>query len=693
MHSIRCRLFSEIVLIIRIRDMYNRFMISILKYPKSWHLSRQGPQAVFSLPLICLYLLLNVAITLPVQAIVCEGVLVNVPGLPPSCEFDSDGDEVWDSRDKCPGSTAMPVDDEGCHETQRAGARSAIGSTTSDDSSINLRQQSQPDSKQVVQTKAKDELDATEQVGQLEHDQEPTDATGLIVDCGVPTEDQDGSLSECVKDESHNDSGQGSTVENNIEQHIVSHAEPIAATHSIVETDLDQDGITDELDVCPETAAGQLVDEKGCPKGEKIILNGALFGFNSSDLSSDAKKELQSLSAAIKQQPELRLNIFGFTDSTGSEDSNLYISQQRAQAVASYLVSNGVAQSQITLVQGLGSAYPRAPNLTTAQRAMNRRVEIEFIGSQPLPSERGTTNQTAPMENQTRDEAPKEVAVKACDGSYSLECEEIAEVWVLPLDSFTHDRKLSALARAELKVLATALTKDMRSIQTIQLAVQVQGTTQTVDLTEQQKEKVITALKLAGVATHRLPKAFRKDTSTPDNTGRAAEEKDNKTGADSQAKQDVPAAPIVQDNSDADADGVIDKNDLCLQTLQGALVGTDGCLIKQTYRVAKLLFLPRSSTLTPEGELVLKTIADSLKYETKARVEIAAFTDNRGSFDFNLEVSQNRANVVAEFLRKNGVSPRMIFSTKGYGSMNPIASNFDEAGRRANERIELNFIR
>ena len=681
--------------------MYNLLMKIFFAQSIGLIFATYRPQIQFFLRLSFVYLVMNTALVFSAHAEYCEGILVNIPGQPPSCEYDSDGDDVWDSRDKCPGSPATPVDREGCHETQRGVAVSANGdSAPSGDSSVDSDEKFSPESDVNLQSQTRGKLRSTENLDQLSDKQNPTEVADSIDHCLNSDVDQNGLAIKCTKRESLSDHATATSSNHSLKQNLVSDSavlhKSVAATVNIEAVDLDQDkdGVADELDVCAGTAAGQLVDEKGCPKGDKVILEGALFSFNSPRLSSKAKMELESLVAIIKQQPELRLNIFGFTDSTGDENFNLHLSQRRADSVAQFFIAGGVSPSQIIRIQGLGSAYPRVPNLTAAQRAMNRRVEIEFFPSNFLPPQSATTSQLAPAVETSPGDTLGEKELKACDPSGSNACGQSTEVWVLPLDSFTTEGELSSLARAELQLLATALTKELRSIQSIQLAVRKQGITQTVNLTESQKNKVKAALTLAGVAAARLPKEFGQPVLVKDIEFTTAVEGTSEVMDSSlNTERQEPDAPINEDVADKDNDGVTDDQDLCARTLEGALVGTDGCLIKQTYLVAVQLFLPRSSTLIPEGEQFLMEIADSLKHEVKARVEIAAFTDNRGSFDFNLEVSQNRANMVADFLRANGVASRMIFSTKGYGSMNPIASNFDEAGRRANERIELNFIR
>ncbi|HEX9803992.1 MAG TPA: OmpA family protein [Gammaproteobacteria bacterium] len=101
----------------------------------------------------------------------------------------------------------------------------------------------------------------------------------------------------------------------------------------------------------------------------------ASFGFDRADLRPEFKPTLDKVAAVLRDDPNVRITIIGFTDSVGTEEYNQRLSMRRAQATADYLVSRGVSQSQI-LVQGLGEAEPRASNDTAEGRAQNRRVEI-----------------------------------------------------------------------------------------------------------------------------------------------------------------------------------------------------------------------------------------------------------------------------------------------------------------------------
>ena len=112
--------------------------------------------------------------------------------------------------------------------------------------------------------------------------------------------------------------------------------------------------------------------------GNNIILNmpnEVTFGVDQSNLSTSAKQVLNSVSLVAKEYPQTRLNVLGYTDSTGSESYNLRLSQVRAAEVSNYLAQTGVEVSRLS-ASGMGEASPIASNSTKEGRAQNRRVEI-----------------------------------------------------------------------------------------------------------------------------------------------------------------------------------------------------------------------------------------------------------------------------------------------------------------------------
>jgi outer membrane protein OmpA-like peptidoglycan-associated protein len=111
-------------------------------------------------------------------------------------------------------------------------------------------------------------------------------------------------------------------------------------------------------------------------RGEVITLPGTLlFQTGKSDLSPTARGKLDQVANALKQAPDRKIVVEGYTDSTGTDAVNLPLSQARAQEVKAYLISRGVPEDNIES-RGFGPARPIASNKTAEGRATNRRVEI-----------------------------------------------------------------------------------------------------------------------------------------------------------------------------------------------------------------------------------------------------------------------------------------------------------------------------
>lgn len=106
-----------------------------------------------------------------------------------------------------------------------------------------------------------------------------------------------------------------------------------------------------------------------------------LFDSGSSSVSPGAARRLSSLAQTLGRYPASEIVVRGYTDSVGSEASNLRLSEDRANNVRNYLVNDGVSPNRITAM-GLGEQFPVATNRTEAGRQQNRRVEIEIVPQQ-----------------------------------------------------------------------------------------------------------------------------------------------------------------------------------------------------------------------------------------------------------------------------------------------------------------------
>ena len=133
-----------------------------------------------------------------------------------------------------------------------------------------------------------------------------------------------------------------------------------------------------------ETALpGAQVERVG--EGIKLVLgeNAVRFDTNKSTLTTTAKANLDKLVPVFKSYADTDIVIYGYTDSTGSAEYNLNLSQQRANSVEKYLESKGLNMSRFKMV-GMGIADPIATNETPEGRSQNRRVEFAITANEKM---------------------------------------------------------------------------------------------------------------------------------------------------------------------------------------------------------------------------------------------------------------------------------------------------------------------
>ncbi|MGY2134114.1 OmpA family protein [Hymenobacter sp. HD11105] len=185
--------------------------------------------------------------------------------------------------------------------------------------------------------------------------------------------------------------------------------------------DADNDGVTDADDKCPDTPAGVKVDATGCPidtdgdgvpdfqdrcpnsagpasnrgcpeikvetkKRLEAATKFIQFELNKAVLKPSSYPTLEDLAKVLNEYPDYNLSIAGHTDSQGSDAYNLKLSDDRAAAARTYMLSKGIPAERIES-RGYGETKPITTNATAAGRALNRRVEFDLF----LPEEANET--------------------------------------------------------------------------------------------------------------------------------------------------------------------------------------------------------------------------------------------------------------------------------------------------------------
>ena len=220
----------------------------------------------------------------------------------------------------------------------------------------------------------------------------------------------------------------------------------------------------------------------------------------------------------------------------------------------------------------------------------------------------------------------------------------------------------------------------------------------------------------AGVVTaHAAEGVFYDPTNAASATGKTIGHELVKTiGCPGRGLLDVPCkvpAPV-----DSDGDGVVDGKDKCPNTPAGRKVNADGCELdsdgdgvvdgsdKCPTVYAKtadgcpppppplvlegVQFDNDKATLRPEAFAILDKVAIGLKDWGDVNIEVAGHTDSKSDDEYNLKLSQRRAEAVRDYLISKGISADRL-TAKGYGESKPIADNETEEGRFKNRRVEL----
>lgn len=148
-------------------------------------------------------------------------------------------------------------------------------------------------------------------------------------------------------------------------------AAPAPTPVVVKDSDSDGDGVVDRLDKCPNTEKNVLVDEVGCPIAVNLKV---LFDFDKATIKEAYTQKLNRFAEVLKTYPAVKTNLSAHTDSVGSDEYNMKLSQQRADAVKKALINLGISTERITSV-GYGETRPVATNETAEGREQNRRVE------------------------------------------------------------------------------------------------------------------------------------------------------------------------------------------------------------------------------------------------------------------------------------------------------------------------------
>lgn len=312
---------------------------------------------------------------------------------------DEDGDGVTDKKDKCSGtSKKAKVDETGCPiDTDKDGvadfedlcsdiAGTVKGCPDTDKDGVADKEDQCPD---VVGLANLNGCPDTDGDGIIDSKDECPNVKGTVEFAGCPDTDGDGikdSLDKCpdvkgIKLFEGCPDTDGDSIPDMSD--MCPDKKGTLATKGCPDTDLD--GVHDGIDKCP-TIAG-VASAEGCPELKKETkqlfqkaLQGIQFETGKAAIKAVSYPILDAVVKVMKENPSYKLLIGGHTDDVGNDASNMTLSQNRADAVAKYLITHGVEPTRVSAT-GYGETKPVDSNKTKAGKARNRRValEVEFL--------------------------------------------------------------------------------------------------------------------------------------------------------------------------------------------------------------------------------------------------------------------------------------------------------------------------
>jgi len=139
-------------------------------------------------------------------------------------------------------------------------------------------------------------------------------------------------------------------------------------------SDMDKDGVEDNIDQCPSTPSSFIVDKYGCSIKATLQIH---FETNSAKIRNYSLPRVDKFAQFLLKSKGSTVKIIGHTDNKGTNSTNFSLSKRRADSVAKVLVMRGVSSFRIDTM-GKGETLPVASNNTIEGRAENRRIEVEL---------------------------------------------------------------------------------------------------------------------------------------------------------------------------------------------------------------------------------------------------------------------------------------------------------------------------
>ena len=155
---------------------------------------------------------------------------------------------------------------------------------------------------------------------------------------------------------------------------------------------------------------------------------------------------------------------------------------------------------------------------------------------------------------------------------------------------------------------------------------------------------------------------------------------------------DVSVIPLPKNSENASDDSAGQKNLREVGQIEESMLTKEKLEIGTAITLSNIFFKTNKWELLPKSSTELDELAEIMVREPDMEIQIRGHTDDTGSPEENLKLSENRAKAVAEYLKTNGISVQRI-NYKGYGSSEPVANNETEEGKQKNRRVEFLIVK
>ncbi|MEM7248118.1 MAG: OmpA family protein [Acidobacteriota bacterium] len=418
---------------------------------------------------------------------------------------------------------------------------------------------------------------------------------------------------------------------------------------------------------------------------DDLVRDSVVFANSRTELTSSSRRTIDDLADVLRQEPKVMVLIEGHSDSRGNAQRNLNLSQRRAESVVDELVRSGVDRSRL-MARGLGSERPIADNSTAAGRDRNRRVEVHLMlpgrtFASDSPSRASRTEDDRPRASAARGRTSRATAAPAAGPSLGPSRPSFLTLPQLrSLQTRTDDLVRGAVQFARYRTKLTLSSEEvvddladlLRDLPMVEVLVEGHSdsrgdSAQNLELSYLRARSVVQRLADAGIDPSLLTaEGFGSSRPIADNRTAAGRDRNRRIEVSLRADT-VSERPTTRRDRSGAWPGPVSRpaesptGPLNVRQLATLRERTSN-LVRQT-----MLFRSGSAQLAAQSEQVIELLAGMLESAPNVDIRIEGRVSPSGNPLRDLELSQRRADVVAERLVNAGLDSNRIIAT-GLGS-------------------------